>query len=230
MQFRRPVSLESEECRDRPGSCHVPGGASVELRPRAREKAPGPTGDDLRASAAAERGLDSTREDWVRRVRRVPRERLEAARVCLRPGWSLPCGSIPRPAGEESDARVSSKTHASRSPNAFCATITRKSFIASNSIPPRSSYAPAVEAFGELKVVCNGKAWVLERRRRLASGKRRPEVCSSSVTDSRGVPLLRPEYAAGFRVDAAVLRSRPSMVNENGETRRENRYLGMQGK
>jgi hypothetical protein len=35
-------------------------------------------------------------------------------------------------------------------------------------------------------------AWVLERRRRLASGKRRPEVCSSSVTDSRGVPLLPP--------------------------------------
>jgi hypothetical protein len=39
-----------------------------------------------------------------------------------------------------------------------------------------------------------------------------PEVCSSSVTDSRGVPLLRPEYAAGFRVDAAVLKSRPMMI------------------
>jgi hypothetical protein len=34
-------------------------------------------------------------------------------------------------------------------PNAFCATITRKSLIGSNSIPPRSSYAPAVDALGE---------------------------------------------------------------------------------
>jgi hypothetical protein len=43
---------------------------------------------------------------------------------------------------------------------------------------------------------------------------------------SNGTPLesvteVRPEYAAGFRVDAAVLKSRPSMVNENRETRRE---------
>ncbi|KAJ5272015.1 hypothetical protein N7524_005284 [Penicillium chrysogenum] len=54
-------------------------------------------------------------------------------------------------------------------------------------------------------------------------------VGEKKTGDSRGVPLLRPEYAAGFRVDAAVLKSRPSMVNENGETRRE-QVLGDAGK
>jgi hypothetical protein len=56
----------------------------------------------------------------------------------------------------------------------------------------------------------------LDRRRRLASGKRRPEVCSSSVTDSRGVPGFREEYAAGFKLEAAVLKSLPNMVTDPG--------------
>lgn len=49
-----------------------------------------------------------------------------------------------------------------------------------------------------------------ERRRRLASGNSRPEVCSSSVTDSSCADFW--EYVAGFKVEAAVLRSRPSIV------------------
>ena len=52
---------------------------------------------------------------------------------------------------------------------------------------------------------------MLERRSKLASGNNKPEVCSSSVTDSSWVVFLE-EYAAGFKVEAAVFNRRPSMV------------------
>jgi hypothetical protein len=80
----------------------------------------------------------------VRRLRRVPRERLEFRVI------------VAQNALGDRDACVLLDTRASDSPPAGLGI----SLIGSNSIPPRSSYAPAVDALGELKVVCNGKAWV----------------------------------------------------------------------
>jgi hypothetical protein len=67
----------------------------------------------------------------------------------------------------------------------------------------------------------------LDRRRRLASGKRRPDVCSSSVTDSSGVPWFREENAAGFKLEAAVLKSLPNIVRGLGEFPSLERRLGI---
>lgn len=84
MQFNRPESFESA-LRECPESCHPPAGDNVELRPRAREKALEPIGDDLRASAAVESGLGSTADDCDNKPRRDPREMLDTARECLAP-------------------------------------------------------------------------------------------------------------------------------------------------
>jgi predicted sulfurtransferase len=64
---------------------------------------------------------------------------------------------------------------------------------------------------GELKAVWRGKLFVFERRSWLTSGNKRPDVCSSSVTESSCVVGLLV-YADGFNVVAAVLRSRPSIL------------------